>query len=228
MILNINTYQQTEFESRFKKNLMYQQLVKDFDVIDFRKHWNGYRCGTPRQKVGTRVFSVVPFYYFEYLLSAKSSTIYDIGCGWNVFKKYLPNVIGIGAELPVSGNFYGDVHDFVDDDFVKGHQDFFESVFSICALHFHPMRDLQKIVKDFISMLKPGGIGFLALNAQRMIDRDLDKFGCLSSDDLDRYIRNELGMIDTRWLVFDIDLSVLEEFMNGNIRLVMQKEGGHA
>ena len=77
-------------------------------------------------------------------------------------------------------------------------------------------------------MLHPQGVGFLALNAQCMIERDTEKFRAFSLSDLDRYIRDELSTIRVNWLVFDVDLSMLNEYMNGNIRLVMRKGGDHA
>ena len=66
--------------------------------------------------------------------------------------------------------FYGDIHGIVDDDYIEQHQSYFESVFSICALHFQPIDQFCKIVRDFSSMVKPNGHGFLSVNLQRMID----------------------------------------------------------
>ena len=226
---NINEYDEHLFRQKFERTDLYQQIEKDFDVVTFAKHWvDDVPTPTPRQWAGESIFSAVPFYYLEFLTRNKPTKIYDIGCGWNIFKKYIPNITGIGAEDPNGPDFYADIHDFVDDDFVQGHRDFFESAFSINALHFHAMSDLQKIVRDFISMLRPKGIGFLALNSQRMLELDADKFCSFTTQDLDNYVRAQLGMIDTHWLVFDVDLSVLDEGINGNIRLVMQKGGDHA
>lgn len=223
---NTNGYQREDFEPKFCKTRLYNQLLKDFDLLDFEKSWE-YKWATHRQAVGTAILSVVPFYYLEYLVQSNPAHVYDIGCGWNIFKKYIPNIIGIAAEDPNTTHFYGDIHDLVDDDFVQGHRDFFECAFSINALHFHPMSDLQKIVKDFYSMLAPGARGFLALNAQRMIERDADNFSSVSMPDLDQYIRDELSVIDINFMVFDVDLSIPDEQMNGNIRLVMQKKDNH-
>ena len=226
---NINEYNEHLFCKRFKQTHLYQQLKKDFGKVVFDKNWSSHFASvTPRQSAAESVFSAVPFYYLEFLCQNNPSKLYDIGCGWNIFKKYIPNIIGIGAEAPNSNHFYADIHDVVNDNFVQGHQGFFESAFSINALHFHPMRDLQKIVRDFIFMLRPQGIGFLALNSQRMLEREPSRFRSFTSHDLDRYVRDQLNSIDTNWLVFDVDLSMLDEYMNGNIRLVMQKRGDHA
>lgn len=228
MQANINAYEQKVFENQFKNTSIYQKLCRDFDEIDFAKQWT-HRfqdfSKTPRQEFGERrsIFSAVPFYYLQFLQKENPSAIYDLGCGWNIFKKYIPTVIGIGAEQPENESFFADIHDFVDDDFVKGHQDFFDSVFSINALHFRPLSDLKKCVDDFYSMLRVNGIGWLSLNIARMIEKDDEKFGDKDQTYLETYVRKVLFDLRMNYLVFDLDLAVLNEWMNGNIRLVIQK-----
>ena len=229
MIKNINEYEQSKFEPQFKKTKLYRILEKDFDCVAFSKQWNYPKTGigdTPRKIYSDQsksLFSAVPFYYLEFLTRKNPKTIYDLGCGWNIFKKYIPNIIGIGAEDPNSDSFYGDIHDYVDDDFISNHQNYFESVFSINSLHFVPLSNLQKTVGDFYSMLQPDGVGWLALHIQRMIERDADNFHDKDRSYLDRYVRRELSDLNIDYLVFDLDLAIVDEFMDGNIRLVMQK-----
>ena len=180
---------------------------------------------TPRQMRGDRffnktAFSAVPFYYINFLLEKNPRAIYDLGCGWNIFKKYIPEVIGVGAETEKE---FADLHDFVDDEYVSGHIDYFESVFSINALHFCPLSKFSKIIQDFHSMIKPGGRGFLALIFQRMIDRD-PVFQNVSHNNIETYCRNELTKLtNIKFLVVDIRIDPIEEPMDGNIRLVMEK-----
>lgn len=218
---NIQDYDQHAFRERFVLTDLYTQLQNDYTQVSFDKHWSS--GGTPRQDAGTAKFSAVPFYYLEFLTAQKPTEIYDLGCGWNIFKKYIPNVIGIGAEMPDSGKFYGDIHNFVDDDFVRGHQDFFDSAFSINALHFHPLGDIQKIVHGFHSMLKPGGMGWLALSMQVMLERDQINFAGKTISYIDGYIRQELNSIDINFVVFDVDLAMPHNYMDGNIRLVIKR-----
>lgn len=219
-IKNIQAYDEQVFRERFVLTDLYKKLQKDYTQISFTNCWNPEL--TPRQDAALSRFSAVPFYYLEFLTQQKPTEIYDIGCGWNIFKKYIPNVIGIGAERPGSG-FYGDIQDYVDDDFVQGHQDFFESAFSINALHFHPLSNIKKIVHDFHSMLKPGGTGWLALNMQRMLERDQMSFANKNISDIDMYIRQELSSLNINFVVFDVDLAQPDNYMDGNIRLVMQR-----
>lgn len=221
---NKNAYSQLAFEPRFSKTPLYQRLSAEYEVLDFSKSWNPH-FGTPRQQWGTqkRIFSVVPFYYLEFLTERNPKNIVDLGCGWNIFKQYIPNVVGIGAESPDSKWFSADIHDFVDADFINGHQQSFESLFSINALHFVPLSQIRQRVFDFYCMLEPNGTGWLALNAQRMVERDFSKFGNKDKAYIDSYIRSELSSLEIHWVIFDVDLDVQDEYMNGNIQLVMSK-----
>ena len=165
---NINAYNKESFFKEFSTTETYKKLCDDFDIISF--DW-AVKNVTPRQEIGDRdsfktKFSAVSFYYIEYLLKQHPKTIYDLGCGWNIFKRYIPNLIGIDPEDPSGPNFYGDIHDFVDDVFILGHKNYFEAVFSICAMHFHPLSKFSKIVDNFYSMIKPGGRGYLACNLE--------------------------------------------------------------
>ena len=225
---NINQYNSAEFAEHFKKTTIYQSLIQNFDVISFEYSMENFlnsKFNTPRQATGTPVTSAVPFYYLEFLTAKNPKTIYDLGCGWNMFKQYIPGIVGVGAEDPESQQFSADVHDYVDDDYVKGHQEYFESVFSINALHFHPLSELRKIATDFVSMIKPGGMGFLALNSMRMIEHDQEKFKDYTNAELDAYVRQQLAdlSIPIEYQVVDIDLSVEDAYMDGNIRFVVQR-----
>jgi hypothetical protein len=73
-------------------------------------------------------------------------------------------------QLSTLQQFYGDLHGLVDDKYVSEHQNYFESMFSICALHFHPINYLSTVIENFASMIAPGGRGFIGINLQRMID----------------------------------------------------------
>lgn len=171
---DIKPYNEAEFRIKFTNSPLYKILENDFDQLIWTSNNDDYTDGTPRQHWGDpncvkTKFSLVPFYFLEFLLEKKPKNIYDLGCGWNIFKKYIPNVIGVGAEDPSSEWYFADIHDYVDDEYIRGHQNYFESVFSICALHFVPMSDLRKRVLDFASMIKPGGRGWITFNAVRML-----------------------------------------------------------
>ena len=228
MLQNINPYNQQTFETEFKQTNLYQTLTNDFDEILFNYIRKDYEAGTPRQHQGDpgcvkTKFSAVPFYYINWLLNETPNNIYDLGCGWNIFKKYIPNIIGVGAEDPSSNWFYADIHDYVDDDYIQGHQNFFESMFSICALHYVPLSTIRQRVIDIGSMLRPGGKGWLAFNLARLLERDRKQFGQCDEVQLENYVRTELYNLPFEIEVFDLDFSEFENGLDGNIHLVFKK-----
>ena len=225
---NINPYPEKVFQEEFSKTDLYQQLVNDYDIVTFDKHFKyreSWDAFTPRQLFGQRrktIFSAVAFYYLQFLRDNNPQRIYDLGCGWNIFKKYFPEVIGVGAEYQDGEGFFGDIHDYVDEEYIANHQGEFESVFSINALHFHPIEKFKVIIEDFYSMIKPGGRGFIALNSDKMVY--LGKNPPKGADNLEKFFRSELLTLNhIKFLVVDIDLSVMHSSMEGNIRLVMEK-----
>ena len=204
-------------------------------------------------------------------------TIYDLGCGKNLFKKYLPNVIGIGAETPaqvtlcsmynavkdeswpsisniedfnnlptriqtecltvhkltpseIQSDFYGDIYDEFNDNYLLSHQNYFESIFTICSLHFRPLSSFKKIILDFASMLCNNGRGFISFNLQRLIEYTGNDFLTAQFEtttpttmQYDNWLRKELAETKLNFLILDIDLALLDESMDGNIRLVIEK-----
>ena len=123
---NFNIYNEDKFKSRFENSNLCRTIKNDFNELLWSKQlqfvdnrpsdaFNGDSM-TIRQLLGETYnkFSMVPFYYLEPLLEKSPELIYDLGCGWNIFKKYIPNVIGIGAESQHSEFFYADQWDFIE------------------------------------------------------------------------------------------------------------------
>lgn len=234
-------YQEIFWREHFGKTLLYKQLQEDFDYVVFDKHFpmvydQHIKGKTPRERYAVKqptYFSAVPFYYLQYLDCNGSGITYDLGCGANFFKNYLQNVVGIGAEDPCSGFYHGDFHGRIDTSFVSSHQNFFESVFSINALHFCPLTDLTQVVENFASMIKPNGKGYLALNLARMIELD-SRYGQISTRDgfetggeldlieIESQVRSMIGATMLNFQVVDIDFSYYDNWMDGNIRLVIK------
>jgi hypothetical protein len=223
-IKNLNAYNQEFFEHSFKQTATYDLLKQKYCHVIFDKFFenridNRRLRSTPRQIYAypESMISAVPWYYLDYLDS--SQTMVDLGCGMNFFKPFFANLWGIGAE-DQPDQFFGDKHDFVDDDFYRGHVAAFDSVFSINALHFNPIENIRHIATKFSAMLKPGGRGFLALNAKRMLEKSgLEK---VNVDELESWLRIQFEDFPTKILVFDVDLSVLDAYMDGNVRIVFE------
>lgn len=105
--------------------------------------------------------------------------------------------------------------------FVEEHQQAYESVFSICALHFQPLTSLQQVVRDFHSVIAPGGRGYLSLNLARMLEFEGD-FKKWSQEDVAQFVKQELDQTEIKFLVRD-HIPVFDEWLDGNLRLVMEK-----
>jgi hypothetical protein len=200
---------------------------------------------SPREYAGTgkeTVFSMIPFYYLKELFVKNPNQIYDLGCGWNIFKKYIPNIIGVSPKhqskrpehFACTIDAMADVHGFIDKWYINRHQKFFESVFSINALHFRlgGLADFDKIVTDFVSMVKPGGRGFLAVNLARMINFTSDDFlknlGVVNNPRIDsiaydHYVRTILQKINLNYIILDVNFDLIDSYMDGNIRIVFEK-----
>jgi hypothetical protein len=225
-------YNQEQFEATFKSTELYTRLKADFDVLVFDKHFPLVAAllspFTPRNAWGARprpnqtYCTMVPFYYIDLLMQKQPEEIYDLGCGWNLFKRYFP-VIGIGAEDPAMEIKFWDLHDFIDNEFIAGHQNYYNSVFSICALHFRPLSTIRKIVCDFYSMIAPGGRGWLSLNSEMMTKRD-KKFHSSSSSEIQEYINTQLEDLPGKILAQDVDIiGCRNNYMDGNIQIVFEK-----
>jgi len=223
-------YNPEQFELKFKSTELYTRLKAEFDVLIFDKHFSPAIASleqvTPRKMWGDKAtktyLSMLPFYYIDILMQKQPKEIYDLGCGWNLFKRYFP-VIGVGAEDINDKVKFWDLHDFVDDEFIAGHQNYYNSVFSICALHFHPLSSIRKVVCDFYSIIAPGGRGWLSLNSQRMVERDR-KFYSSSSSEVQEYINTQFKDLPGKILEQDVDIiGSRDEGMDGNIQIVFEK-----
>jgi hypothetical protein len=229
----VKTFNSDEFEQeskRLKHDLTIKELFGD-DVIP-TYIYRTYRA-TPRETALIRKFSMVPLWYLQFLVNASPARIVDIGCGGNLFKpviKKLYNIPCHGID-PTPENHNADEFDIFDADFSQGHTDFYESAFSINSLHFIPLSYLADRINEFYNVIAPGGMGFLALNAARMIERTqpewlLHTFGSVdpTAAQVQHYVSEQLSTFEIDFVI--VDLLITEQFdelMDGNIRLVFKK-----
>jgi len=237
---NFNEYKKDLWKLEFSNSPTCQNLYKDSSNVLFEKNTARFlmEIATPRQSMETSNTSATIFYYLDKLLEVEPYNIYDIGCGCNTFKKHYPHIIGIGAEDPNSDKFYADIHDYFDSEFVKGHENYFESAFSINALHFVSITEFKQRYIDFFKIVKPGGRGFLSTNSQRFIDRtSSDTLKSIfnaqtpSGTQLENYIREEIQSFFAETSAIPIIVDILDlsndankdEFIDGNIRILFEK-----
>lgn len=180
---------------------------------------------TPRENLCTSIFSCVPFYYLDIATAKNPTKIMDIGCGFNIFSKFMPNIYGIDpstAQCDEKGEF--------NDEFAAAHNQEFECAFSINAIHFVSLTQFKRQVELFASTIQSGGRGMLLMNAGRMIEHTtdsekLDLFGTTTPTlkQIEEYIDQELSTIDLNFLVLENFVSeCLDEWLDGNIRMVFE------
>jgi hypothetical protein len=223
---NLNPYDPTQFKKQFESTDVCRNVSKDFDNLYWDQKIKFFDSLTPRYAVSTNTvgFSMIPFYYLQPLLGKNPTSIYDLGCGANLFKKYIPNIIGVDTH---NGQIcYPDIESQVDSEYIKTHQNYFKSVFSINALHFRPLTELRLVYEEFISMVSPGGRGFLSINLQRMLDKEISVIDELVVDgkvNYEHYVRTQLDNLPCKYLIFDVNLDIIDEWLDGNIRLVFER-----
>ena len=236
---NLNPYNQVDFKSKFETSPIAKAIAQDYDILGWANTFTrpiDYSY-TQRQLLGDKTlidtstyFSMVAFYYLEKLLEKNPATIYDLGCGWNIFKRYIPNIVGVDTQLE-SKPFFADINDLVDDDYIQYHQNFFESVFAINMLHYRSIKELEKIIAGFVSMVKPGGRGFFTLNLHPLVINTpvedlIEVFSSATptTNQFEIFIRNILDNIVCHYLVVDINFSNgINNGLDGNVRVVFER-----
>jgi len=176
------------------------------------------------------------------LLEKNPQMIIDLGCGDNFFKQYIPQIYGVDS-LPATNKWFeADAHQLINDNWLAFKKNKYESLMTICAMHFRPIEEVREIITLLINMIKPGGRGYIAFNATRLLERcNIEKFQWLNSQnrtkpthesgpvysnlvsEVDNYIREALYDLPANILVFDLDLTWLEDAMDGNLRIVFER-----
>lgn len=216
---NLNVYNVDAFQSWFSKTQLYLQMQNDFDILTWDTDLSSFMLPemTPRQYRGTRIFSMVPFYYINQL--GMDSKIYDVGCGWNVYKKYLPNITGIAGEHKNSTYYYGDKHGLVDDQYVENNMHQFDNIMSMNALHFIPLSSFAHRIRQIKKITKPGGKIFIMMNVCQMIALESSELKNHAAE----YIRREMDQFANEVGCFELDdTKVGQNLSEGTLRFVMQ------
>lgn len=228
---NLNEYNQENFKEEFENSSIGKAIANDFDLVVWEKHYDvETEMPTPRQRVGTKLFPMSSWYYIQYLTKKNPEKIYDFGCGWNIHKKYLPKIVGVSPdENPLY--YFGDERDYFDKDFVEYHKDEYESAMAICSLNYNPISEIKEVIELFISVIKPGGRGYIALDLKAMMDREdpdmLDRiFGTDNPIDpeIEDYVRAKLDNLPCKVLVFDLDCPEIKDDLDGHLRIVFERE----
>ena len=163
ILQNYQAYDKNQFEILFKQTHVYQQLSKKYKLINFDRNYQHF-ISNVNGKLSNRkikndsnhweenetlrgqlekngIVDATDFYYLKYLTDTDTEKIYDIGCGCNFYKNYIPNLTTISGNSPSSRFFYGDEYGWIDNTYIAQHQNFFPSAFAIASLHFTSNRN---------------------------------------------------------------------------------------
>ena len=209
------------------KNRYGESTYFDYKIIT-DAYGFGY-CNTPRRSMLTPACGMASFYYLEPLLESNPQSIVDVGCGFNFFKLLIPNLIGLDATDQADDDRYF-TQEWADANLEK-----FDAAFSMNALHFVPLDNFVDTVHFFSSIIRPGGKGYIAFNAMRMVEKAsqqlLTAIGLTNQPytpseikSLEDYIATEIDKIKLKLLTVDVLISNhLDEMLDGNIRIVFEK-----
>ena len=219
MLQNINPYSEETFKQLFPTYDVYSLVANDFDLITYTVTESSFNLFpmTPRQFRGMRITSAVPFWFIDQIKD--NGTIYDIGCGWNMYKRYY-NLHGIGGESLNDPFYFGDSHGWVDDFYVRNHQKAFDNIISMNSLHFIELHDIQKRVADVLSMTKHNGMVFLMFNITHMINNETSEIS-----DPAAYIRSEMMPFKNNVISFELDdNNIHKNLSEGTFRLLLHNQ----
>lgn len=191
-----------------------------------------------------KYFTADSLYYIEKIKDNNPSRIVHLSCGSNHFKKIYGDLIfGVDASNPEA-----DEINIWDTKFLIENYQKFDSIISISNLT-PPINKLESTIADFISLLSPGGMGYLSFSNQKLINftpsielqgiqSEEEKLPNLSStyesiipSDVDKiplksYIDNIVSKFDSNIIEYSNlmdDASVTMPIIDGDIRILLKK-----
>ena len=121
-VTEINPCQSTVWSEKFSKDPKYQHIINDhkFTVSSYKEmtffkaglHNTVYEVGRKFLQLHN-ILDIVPYYYIDYLIEKNPKTILDLGCGLNIFKPYIPGIIGMDS----FDGMPADIYDFFDKEY---------------------------------------------------------------------------------------------------------------
>ena len=215
----MDNYNEEQFKIDFPKTEIGKKLLAETPTwMTVSYSPSDVNLSSPRDTHLT--LQVAPFFYILKLLEKSPKVLADIGCGVNFFKNFIPEIVGMD---PTEHPSVDEVA-FFNDTYSNAHTNSFDCAMSINAIHFISLKDISKQLKSFSNIIKPGGRGYVTLNAMRMIECT-DQKDMIGNGQLSSYIKQQVDQALPNVLVYDDYIQTeLDEVMNGNIRVVFEKE----
>ena len=187
---------------------------------------------TPRQyELKRNHIDLQPFYILDFISNNSTGSIFDIGCGFNFFKKFY-NIVGID---PFS--LEADINDEFNDSFAHTHANSMDNIFSINAIHFVSIVEIQKRIENYFNLTKKNGYAYLSMNVERVLDWTYDKTKNTKnienfyfpkndlSSEIDSMINDALSNLDVEILLYNNKINeIVSDSVNGNIRILVKRK----
>lgn len=225
LMTNYQNYNKDEFLKEFSQTEIYKKLTQHYrhmfsDQDDVDIEFNKGDKSNSRSGAEDELICIYSqFYYLGIIQENNPEVIADVGCGGNLIKKYIPNVIGFDKTQ------FADHYEWFDEKFIDNHYQEFSSAFSVNAIHFVSLIEFANRINDFGKVIKPNGLGFVTFNLARMIEsthpHEFAKIFDLSRPvtlrDYRLYIVNQLKNVKYNLLLVDI---LIEDQLKKNYELL--------
>jgi hypothetical protein len=165
-------FNKDQFEQEFSTSSIYQQLANDYDILytevnDITGLIKDPAYKIPRTTLQEQgIFVCSSFYYIGLLLETNPTVILDVGCGNNIFKKYIPQIIGLDPMCSEA-----DIHEQFDNEFVSRHIGEYDCAMALQSIHHVSLLGFVDRINQFGKLIKPGGRGFFSTNLGILISR---------------------------------------------------------
>jgi len=162
-------YDKEKFVEEFKQTDIYCQLVNDYQNVSESLGEDTYRL-LPRRTTSAResTFYYSTFYYLKLLLEKNPKVILDLGCGSNLFKKYIPQIHGVDYD----DVYFKDTADAIEsysEEWVTSNLEKYDCAMTIGAIHNVSMSQLPDRINEFGRVIKQGGRGYFSVNLRRVM-----------------------------------------------------------
>ena len=208
---------------KHRKDLTGQTFWEDFAVTP-REILGNPNIIFNRSRPPIKRFSITPFYYLNFLEEINPKIIADVGCGWNIFKKYIPNIVG----FDVLGT-HADFIEKYDSNFIEKYYQHFDAAFAI-NVQAVTWDTLETFIMDFSKIIKPKGRGFLGipslfpliLTSKEWYDRN--GLSPYNPGSLSKHIENIITNLNLNVLSLEARVDFVQDMLShdGDIRVVFE------
>jgi SAM-dependent methyltransferase len=236
------------FYKKFIASDIYKQLIQDYQHVheSIEEYSDEFYVAPRRTYAASKsIFYYRTFYYIQMLLEKNPKIILDLGCGSNLFKKYIPQIYGIDPDPKVS-NLVDSVESY-SNEWLNDNLGKYDCAMTIGAIHGVSLVELPNRINDFGKVIKSGGRGYFGVNLRRpMQNTEIHEYAELFNlskrqtlHDLYRVVRKQCEKIKYNIIALDInfldyekdryenlagsDWPSWQDYLNDNVKNIDQK-----